>query len=198
MRLLRILLTVGTILTAGQCAWAETLRSEYNQMQGGWTLLRAERDRRVVDDPPDGSNLVVRGNRYTIGPMSTALPVGGRSGGAESGQITLNSSRWPREIDLTVSAGPDAGKVYRGIYEIVGDTQRVCFAPPGKSRPTSFDAVPGSGQTAYVWRAGQPRIPGPVVQQGSTPQFNYSRYPASPAGYYGGSPNAYPWTFWAR
>lgn len=33
---------------------------------------------------------------------------------------------------------------YLGIYEFGEETRRMCFAPPGKERPTVFAFTPGS------------------------------------------------------
>ena len=39
------------------------------------------------------------------------------------------------------------------IYEFVGeDRYRICFAPPGKYRPTGFATRPGSGHLLHVWK----------------------------------------------
>jgi hypothetical protein len=38
-----------------------------------------------------------------------------------------------------------------GIYELEGNTWKVCYAMPGKERPKDFSAKEGSGQTLAVW-----------------------------------------------
>jgi uncharacterized protein (TIGR03067 family) len=56
------------------------------------------------------------------------------------GQFTLDPSKDPRQITVTVTGGPDKGQVRQGIYEITGETVRTCFFlgdNPGK-RPVNF------------------------------------------------------------
>jgi hypothetical protein len=43
-----------------------------------------------------------------------------------------------------LAEGPNKGAVMLGIYEIDGDTLRVCFDPEGKKRPTEFKSASGS------------------------------------------------------
>ena len=53
---------------------------------------------------------------------------------------TLDPSKDPRQITVTVTGGPDKGQVRQGIYEITGETVRTCFFlgdNPGK-RPVNF------------------------------------------------------------
>ena len=49
-------------------------------------------------------------------------------------------------------AGPEKGKTYPGIVKVERDLQTVCFAPPGKQRPTAFESKPGSGNLLQVWK----------------------------------------------
>ena len=43
-----------------------------------------------------------------------------------------------------------------GIYEIEGDTQKVCFAPPEKERPTKFESESGSGLMLITSKRAKP------------------------------------------
>ena len=56
----------------------------------------------------------------------------------------LDPSRSPKALDVTVAEGPNKGAVMLGIYEINGDTLKVCFDAQGKKRPTEFTSPPGS------------------------------------------------------
>ena len=60
------------------------------------------------------------------------------------GTQKLDPSKSPKTIDVTMTEGPSKGTVMLGIYEIDGDTLKVCFDPHGKKRPTEFKSAPGS------------------------------------------------------
>ncbi len=63
-----------------------------------------------------------------------------------SGTFKVDPAKKPKTIDVTESPkGDDKAKIFLGIYEIDGDTLKVCFAPPGKERPTEFSSKTGSG-----------------------------------------------------
>jgi hypothetical protein len=51
-----------------------------------------------------------------------------------------------------VAEGPNKGTVILGIYEISGDTLKVCFDPEGKKRPTEFKTAAGSQTTLAVYK----------------------------------------------
>jgi uncharacterized protein (TIGR03067 family) len=123
--------------------FADLGMNDFRAMQGAWTLLYAEQGGgQLTYDMTGQGKMVVRGNGYWLGPQ---VP------GAGKGQMVLNASRWPRQIDFTPYTGQYAGQTLRGIYEVNGDTQKVCFGAPGESRPMSFSTMPGTGQKSYVW-----------------------------------------------
>ena len=69
------------------------------------------------------------------------------------GRYRLDPTRRPKEIDSIPTEGEHRGKVAPGIYEIDGDTHRVCFAPLGsEDRPTALADSPGRGYRLYVMR----------------------------------------------
>src|SRR5262249_42845912 len=65
--------------------------------------------------------------------------------------VTLDPQKKPHTIDATLTEGKDKGKTALGIYEIKGDSYRVCVARPGDQRPTEFSAKAGSGQSLLVF-----------------------------------------------
>jgi uncharacterized protein (TIGR03067 family) len=57
----------------------------------------------------------------------------------------IDPTKSPKTIDIEVTAGPYKGVVYLGIYELDGDTLRICFALPDKpERPTRLFAGKGT------------------------------------------------------
>lgn len=49
-------------------------------------------------------------------------------------------------IDITPNEGPDKGKVVPGIFDIKGDTLRMCVVDPGNPRPKEFSSKVGTGR----------------------------------------------------
>jgi uncharacterized protein (TIGR03067 family) len=62
-------------------------------------------------------------------------------------EYTTDPTQSPKAIDLSAK-----GKTQLGIYEVSGDTFRICFASPGKPRPTDYTTRPGDGRTSAVWK----------------------------------------------
>ena len=57
----------------------------------------------------------------------------------------IDATKTPKAIDIEVTVGPHKGVIYRGIYDLDGDTLRICFALPDRTqRPTEFSARKGS------------------------------------------------------
>ena len=68
------------------------------------------------------------------------------------GTIKLDPTKKPKAIDITFTAGERKGQMVLGIYEIEGDTFRVCVARPGDERPAEFSAKAGSGRTLVAYQ----------------------------------------------
>jgi uncharacterized protein (TIGR03067 family) len=91
---------------------------------------------KIPDDPTAGAQLTAYdGSQYVQRKGLTIV---------EEGSYEVDASKTPGAIDLIIKKGPDAGKRQLGIYQVDGDTLRVCLAEPGsKKRPRSFDASAG-------------------------------------------------------
>src|SRR5436190_202964 len=61
--------------------------------------------------------------------------------GAESpdgGTVTTDPSTKPKTMDIAGTDGPNKGKTFPCIYELDGDTLRICYDLSGTKRPTEF------------------------------------------------------------
>jgi uncharacterized protein (TIGR03067 family) len=86
------------------------------------------------------SRLVLKGDSFTMtDPTATYR-----------GTFAVDPTVTPRTIDVTFTEGPEAGKVSRGIYELDGDTYKVCMGLAGRDRPIEFESKPGSGCALQV------------------------------------------------
>jgi len=112
-------------------------------LQGTWTLVAATEN--GASQAAD-MQWIVDGDAYTVryNGQTDPTPV----------KITLDASR--KRIDAVhheTPAGTYGGK-FKGIYELGGNTLRICYDLTGASYPSSFDAGPGSHRVIYVFRRG--------------------------------------------
>jgi uncharacterized protein (TIGR03067 family) len=69
----------------------------------------------------------------------------------QAGTHKFDPDKKPPQVDAVVAEGEDKGNTMLGIYEMKGDTLKVCFDPKGKERPTDFTSKAGR-MTAVVER----------------------------------------------
>ena len=94
-------------------------------------------------EPNDAQAGVVKGLKmtFTKEKIVTEMPDGTKRESA----YKLDPTKTPKAIDIEVASGEHKGVVYLGIYELDGDTLRICFAMPDRPvRPTEFSAGKGS------------------------------------------------------
>jgi uncharacterized protein (TIGR03067 family) len=112
------------------------LEKEVKKFQGTWTFESSEAGGNEL--PADDLKTLIltfEGDKHTVKKGDEVIQVGTQK---------LDPSRSPKTIDVTMAEGPHKGTVMLGIYEIDGDTLKVCFDPEGKKRPTEFKSAAGS------------------------------------------------------
>jgi uncharacterized protein (TIGR03067 family) len=63
----------------------------------------------------------------------------------DRGTYTIDSTTSPRSMTISGTEGPNTGKTYPAIYELKGDTLRICYDLSGAKHPTEFKTVAGTG-----------------------------------------------------
>jgi uncharacterized protein (TIGR03067 family) len=119
----------------------EVARKELAGLQGEWTLVSATRDgKEMPAERVKGYKNTIKGDKFTI------TSAGKR---AEEGTMKLHPRKKPKEVEFILGEGK---KTALGIYELSGDTYKLCYASPGKDRPKEFTAKEGTGYTLSVWQ----------------------------------------------
>ena len=137
------LLVVGALLTAiGAIASAdnakdEAIKKDRNQIEGTWRIVALEVDGNKAMDEDAKKLSVVNGSDGTWSLLSEGKEI-------SKGTSTFDPTTKPKTIDFTPTEGEGLGNQYVGIYEFGDNTRKMCFAPPGKARPTEFTSMPGS------------------------------------------------------
>ncbi|MBM3995953.1 MAG: TIGR03067 domain-containing protein [Planctomycetes bacterium] len=142
MRIALAALLGALVLTAFSSAGGQTdVEKELKKFQGTWTFASVIAGGKEVPAAQfKGITVTFEGNKYAVKKGDMVL---------EAATQKLDPSKSPKTLDATVVEGPNKGAVILGIYEISGDTLKVCFDPEGKKRPTDFKAASGS-QTLVV------------------------------------------------
>jgi uncharacterized protein (TIGR03067 family) len=136
--LLCTLVLGGTGVQADEKADVE---KELKKFQGTWTFESVEAGGKEVPAAEfKGITVTFEGDKYTVKKGDEVI---------QAATQKLDPSKSPKTLDVTVAEGPNEGAVMLGIYEISGDTLKVCFDPEGKNRPTQFKSASGS-QTLVV------------------------------------------------
>lgn len=62
----------------------------------------------------------------------------------DEGTTTIDASKKPKHLDIVGTKGPNKGKTFYAIYELNGDTLKVCYDLSGTGRPTEFKSKEGT------------------------------------------------------
>jgi uncharacterized protein (TIGR03067 family) len=185
-RPLWFLVTAGLLLAA-DAPRDEAAMKDLERMQGDWAADSYVQDgMEVPRDDAQALFRTVKGNAYTVFRFSKAIG---------KGTFTLDATKRPRAIEARPAAAKGAAPPpVLGIYELDGDTLKLCFAAPGKERPAAFTSPPGSGHVLSVWKREKKepgrQNPSSRRTEPSKPHAGASGFdePASPVS--SGSPNA--------
>ena len=144
-------LTIVTVFAAGLMLAAdakdEPVKKELEKFNGSWKAVSVEYDgKEVPKDELEKISLTVKGEEYTFR----------RGDDVIKGTHKLDPTKTPKTIDAVRTEGPDKDKQLLGIYELSADMYKVCFAPPGKDRPTEFISKAGSGYRVIVMKREKP------------------------------------------
>ncbi len=149
--LVTLLCTLGGLIafgSTGLTAWAEEkkddkkdakaeVEKELKKFQGAWTFESVEvGGKKLPIEQFEGMTIHFDGEKAAVKKDGETL---------ESSTQKLDPSKSPKTIDATVASGEHKGEVVLCIYEIDGDTLKVCFDPEGKKRPTEFKTTAESG-----------------------------------------------------
>jgi uncharacterized protein (TIGR03067 family) len=62
----------------------------------------------------------------------------------DKGTYTVDSTTTPKSMVVTGTEGPNKGLVFPAIYELDGDTLRICYDLSGAKRPAEFKSAEGT------------------------------------------------------
>jgi uncharacterized protein (TIGR03067 family) len=118
----------------------EAVKKEMKALAGTWDVTKIVKDGKELPAEPAGTLLLVitADGKYSE-------KVEGKEN--ENGTVTIDPTKTPKTIDLTILEGSDKGKKQFGLYELKGDELKIALAEPGKDRPAD---LAGKGAAVVV------------------------------------------------
>jgi uncharacterized protein (TIGR03067 family) len=130
----RTLIIAAAIFAITPALRAESKEEALAKLQGKWRVERIEEN--GVAEPEEEAKrftLIIKGNKINVE----------LRGQVEHTDFQIDATKSPKEIDMVPQYGDDKGKTFRGIYEIDGDTLRIC-ATPLAERPKKIVSEQGT------------------------------------------------------
>jgi erythromycin esterase len=122
---------------------SKAAQDELKQLQGAWRSVSMTQDGQELplEGPLANLEIVIKGNERTTKAGETIF---------SRAVFSMNPAVTPKTVDVTITEGTQAGKTLLGVYDLDGNTYRICLAKPGDPRPKKIESKPGSGQTLTV------------------------------------------------
>jgi uncharacterized protein (TIGR03067 family) len=130
------LLTVVLALGA-----ADDKKTDADKLQGTWVAVSVEHSGKTVpEDKVKNVKAIFKDDTITI-------TTGGQDKPAS--KFKLDPKKKVKTIDITAG---EKEETMQGIYELDGDTLKVCLVAPGKDRPTEFGTKEGEAATLIKFK----------------------------------------------
>ena len=116
-------------------------KKDLERLQGTWRLISAMEDgNSLAGDKVKETTIIIKDDTFRFPQLAEDAT-------SKAGTVKLDATKKPKQMG-TVSTEKE---VMLGIYELEGDSYKVCFAPVGKPRPSEFSSKSGSGNIFQVW-----------------------------------------------
>jgi uncharacterized protein (TIGR03067 family) len=119
----------------------DAAKKDQEKLQGEWTLASGQREGQdFPEELVKSLKRTMKDDTFTITRDGEALA---------KGKFKLDPTKKPKAIDISLDTSDMSVK---GIYELEGDTFKLCYAAPGEDRPKEFVSKADSGITLAVWK----------------------------------------------
>lgn len=78
-------------------------------------------------------------------------------GNTDKGTLKIDAAAKPKRISITGTEGPTKDKTIEAIYEIDGDTLKICYSLEGKDPPKAFESKEGTQTLFVVYKREKPK-----------------------------------------
>src|SRR5262245_7815216 len=143
--------SVALLIGFGAVHGGETAK-DWQKLKGNWEAAE------IVADGKVASADEVKAVKVTFAAADKMTLVGGKDIGKHKFGVKLDASKKPKAIDLKALHGESKGDVVLGIYDLEGDTLKLCVSsdPKINDRPLAFASKQGSKVFMYTFKRAKP------------------------------------------
>ena len=143
MRMHALLVLAVGLLIAADAKDDDAGKKALKKLEGTYGMVSGEvKGEKLPEKTIKSAKLVIEGDKHTVNVGEDTI----------IGTHKLDPTKKPKEIDAMDTEGPNKGTTTLGIYKLEKGEFTVCFAPPGKDRPTEFSTKSGTGELLHVWK----------------------------------------------
>jgi uncharacterized protein (TIGR03067 family) len=133
-----VLLAISALAFTGS-----TQADDLKDLEGTWKIESTEANgKKIESDDLKDIEVKFKGDRYNVRVKDTL----------GAGSLKLDEMQKPKTMDATNTEGDDVGKVVKAIYELAGDTLKVCYTLEGGERPTELATKEGSPELLFIYK----------------------------------------------
>jgi uncharacterized protein (TIGR03067 family) len=126
---------------------------DWHKLKGNWQAVEIlTLDGRAVSADE------VKAVKLTFAGADRMIFIAGKNIGKQEYSVKLDASKKPNAIDLKALDGESKGDVLLGIYQLDGDTLKLCLGsdPKTNERPSRFTSEVGSKNFLYTYKRAKP------------------------------------------
>ena len=139
------------------CAVKDTNKNNLRKLAGRWNAQFSfdESGAKVSLEDSDYFMVLVF-KEDTLVTLTGKISDGLQKAYKETSRITLDTSKRPKWLDVAVQDGESKGKTFYGIYELDGDSLRICWCSTGRDRPRQFKSNEEQGHNLLSFKRLKP------------------------------------------
>ena len=136
---INILLTIALVWATFAPLNNHRYEDDSKVLEGTWVILEAELGgQKLPDENIKGAKLILDEGKYRFQ--------------NDQGEYKLYPGEKIKAMDIMGREGPNKGKTFLAIYELEGDTLKICYDLAGKIRPKEFKTEAGTRQFLVTYK----------------------------------------------
>jgi uncharacterized protein (TIGR03067 family) len=113
---------------------ADEKADEMKALKGTWKVEKAVLRGQDTTDAFKATVLTLDDGKYTV-------EFGGQK---DKGTVAVDLAKKPKQMTIVGTEGPSKGKTLPAVYELSGDTLKVCYQLEGKEPPAGLESKAGT------------------------------------------------------